>query len=511
MLGNADPYALLTTAQMAQADASAVAHGTSVTTLMQNAGQAVAHAIQQTWSASPTLVLCGPGNNGGDGFAAARILAQAGWPVKLCLLGTMKELKGAALEHAQAWCQTKLGPTELDTDAILPCQTELVSDAHLVIDALFGAGLNRALDPLAQNMLQAAQQQAIPIVAIDVPSGVMGDTGQNLGAVACAMTVTFFRKKPAHLLLPSRELCGQVLVADIGIAASVLNEIQPDTWENHPDLWLASMPKITAASHKYQRGHALIIGAYPMTGASRLASRAAARIGAGLTSIAIPAIAFNIYASALTSIMLKVLDSPADFANLLQEPRYTSFLLGPGAGAQDETSRASLRQQTQQLLASKKPVVLDADALNAFAGHLPELRQAIQGDCVLTPHEGEFKRLFGADMDMQLDKLSRARMAAQLSNAVIILKGADTIIAAPDGRAIINSNAPASLATAGSGDVLAGIITGLLTQGMPAFAAAAAAVWLHAEAANLFGPGLIAEDLSETLPQVLQKLLSSST
>jgi ADP-dependent NAD(P)H-hydrate dehydratase / NAD(P)H-hydrate epimerase len=510
MLGNAAPHALLNTAQMAQADASAVAHGTSVGTLMQNAGQAVAHAIQQTWSARPTLVLCGPGNNGGDGFAAARILLQAGWPVKLCLLGAIEQLKGAALEHAQAWCQTKRS-SELDTDAILPCQTEIVADTHLVIDALFGAGLNRALDPLALNMLQAAQQQAIPIVAIDVPSGIMGDTGQNLGAVACAMTVTFFRKKPAHLLLPSSELCGQVLVADIGIAAEVLNAIHPNTWENHPDLWLASMPKLTAASHKYQRGHALIIGAYPMTGASRLAARAAARIGAGLTSIAVPAIAFHIYASTLTSIMLKVLDCPADFANLLQEPRYTSFLLGPGAGAQDETSRASLRQQAQSLLASKKPVVLDADALNAFAGHLPELSHAIQGDCVLTPHEGEFKRLFGADMDMQLDKLSRARMAAWLSNAVIILKGADTIIVSPDGQAIINSNAPASLATAGSGDVLAGIITGLLTQGMPAFDAAAAAVWLHAEAANIFGPGLIAEDLSEILPQVLQTLTKKLT
>jgi ADP-dependent NAD(P)H-hydrate dehydratase / NAD(P)H-hydrate epimerase len=481
---------VLSVAQMNGADRFAMTAGTPGSLLMQNAGEAVAHELARRWTQRRVCVLCGPGNNGGDGFVAAIALAQSGWPVRLALLGEVAALRGDARHHAQRWA-----------GAVEPLTPEVVEDADLIIDALFGSGLSRRWDPRVADTLSAAARRGAPIIAVDVPSGVLGDSGESLGAARAVCTVTFHRKKPGHLLLPGRDLCGEVVVADIGIPAAALGSLSIDTWENAPGLWRDRLPQLRTADNKYSRGHALLYGGYPMTGAARMAARAAARCGAGLTTIAVPEKAFALYASALTSIMVQPLARDQDFAALLKDPRYTAFSIGPGAGVDDAT-----RARALVLLQTGKPVVLDADAISVFAPHPDELFHAIRGPCVMTPHEGEFKRIF----DSTGDKLMRARAAARRSGAVIVLKGADTVIAAPDGRAIINSNAPSTLATAGAGDVLGGFILGLLTQGMDAFFAAAAGVWLHGAAADSFGPGLLAEDLPDLLPAVLRQLAQNA-
>jgi hydroxyethylthiazole kinase-like uncharacterized protein yjeF len=467
-----------------------MAAGTPGALLMQRAGEGVAREVVHRWTPRPVTILCGPGNNGGDGFVVASALAEGRWPVRVALLGDIEALRGDARLHAQRWPGSveSLSPRSID-------------DAELVIDAVFGAGLNRRLDSRVVDTLSSATRRRVPILAVDIPSGVTGDGGEDWGAAAAVCTVTFMRKKPGHLLLPGRDLCGEVVVADIGIPHAVISSLPTDTWENAPALWRDKLPQLQAAANKYSRGHALLYGGYPMTGAARMAARAAARMGAGLTTIAVPQEAFAIYASALTSIMVHPLMKEHDVAHLLQDTRYTGFLIGPGAGVNDAT-----RTRALAMLATGKPTVIDADAISVFASRADELFQAIRGPCVITPHEGEFKRLF----ETSGDKLSRARLAARSSGAVVVLKGADTVIAAPDGRGIINSNAPATLATAGSGDVLGGLILGLLTQGMDAFPAAAAAVWVHGAAAADFGPGLLAEDLPDLAPSVLRRLKRSA-
>lgn len=477
---------VLRVAQMAEADRLTIAAGTPGILLMQNAGEAVAREIKRRFTPRAVSVVCGPGNNGGDGFVAAAALAQSGWPVRVALLGDIESLRHDAQYHARRW-----------RGAIEPLTPAVIESAGLVIDALFGSGLNRGLDPKIGDVLAYAARRALPIIAVDIPSGILGDSGENVGASRAVCTVTFMRKKPGHLLLPGRDVCGDVVVADIGIPQEVLDSLGIDTWENAPALWRAKLPRWHANINKYSRGHALLYGGYPMTGASRMAARAAARSGAGLTTIAVPEQAFAIYAAALTSIMAQPLARNEDFARLLADPRYTAFSIGPGAGVSDET-----RLRALQMLKTGRPVVIDADAISVFASRPEDLFQAVHGACVITPHDGEFKRIF----DVSGDKAARARQAARRSGAVVVLKGADTVIAAPDGRAIINSNAPATLATAGSGDVLGGLILGLLAQGMDAFPAAAAAVWLHGAAAASFGAGLMAEDLPDLLPAVLRQL-----
>ncbi len=478
--------ALLDVRQMGEADRLTVASGKTVIELMENAGSAVAHEIEKHWSARPVIVLCGPGNNGGDGFVTARHLSAKGWSVRVALLGSLDRLTGAARHHADLW-----------RGEVLQLVPDALDGAELVVDAIFGAGLSRALEGSALETLAAASGRKLPIIAIDVPSGLLGDTGEALGAVASVLTVTFFRKKPGHLLLPGRLLCGEVVVADIGIPSSVLEQISPNTFENDPCLWIGNLPRLQDGGNKYSRGHALISGGYPMTGAARMAARAAARAGAGLTTIAVSSVALPVYAAALTSIMVQPLAVPEDFECLLDDIHYKAFLIGPGAGAGEET-----RSRVLAMLATGRPTVLDADALTTFADDPLTLDQAITGPCVLTPHDGEFHRLF----DPSGDKLTRTRVAARRSGAIIILKGSDTVITAPDGRSVINSNAPPTLATAGSGDVLSGIVLGLLAQSMEPFLAASAAVWLHGAAATEFGPGLIAEDLPDLLPVVFRRL-----
>jgi ADP-dependent NAD(P)H-hydrate dehydratase / NAD(P)H-hydrate epimerase len=484
LTGDARPLqtALLSVAQMTEADRAAIAAGTPGSLLMQNAGNAVAREITRRWSPRPVTVLCGPGNNGGDGFVVANVLAQSGWPVRVALFGRREDLRGDARLHATHW--------NGGIESIAPSAIE---GAALVVDALFGSGLSRRLDSQLVATLAAVTRCGLPLVAVDVPSGVMGDTGESVGAAPAICTVTFARKKPGHVLLPGRELCGEIVVADIGIPSAVLESLPIDTWENDPALWRTELPQAKSSGNKYTRGHALLCGGYPMTGAARMAARAAARI----TTIAVPEAAFSIYATALTSIMVQPLTQGSDLARLLSDSRYTAFLIGPGAGVNDATRETALA-----ILGTARPVLLDADAISVFASRAAELARAIRGPCVMTPHDGEFARVF----DPHGDKLGRARAAARQSGAVIVLKGADTVVAAPDGRAVVNTNAPASLATAGSGDVLGGLILGLLAQGMDAFLAAAAGVWMHGAAAAGFGPGLLAEDLPDLVPAVLRQL-----
>lgn len=498
--------ALLTVAQMTKADEVTIRSGIPGHVLMDRAGRAVAKAILARWTERPVVVLCGPGNNGGDGLVIARCLLEEGWPVRVAVLGELWAYRGDALVHARGW----------DPESCVLVGPEALAGAALVVDALFGAGLSRPLDGVAALTLQAVARSGLPVVAVDVPSGVFGDTGVDTGAAQAVLTVTFFRKKPAHVLMPGRALCGEVVVADIGLAVDVGDSVQPDVSENAPECWAADWPSLEAEQHKYQRGHALVYGGGVMTGAARLSARAAARVGAGLTTVAVPESAWVVYAAALDSIMVQPLaghDAQALSANLrevLGDARISAVLVGPGSGG---GLVKGVRLLVEVALASGRPVVLDADALSVFEGDPQALFAAIKasrGHVVLTPHEGEFARLFPQAAALPSpDKLSRARWAAQLSGAVVVLKGADTVIASPDGRALVNTNAPPSLATAGAGDVLAGMVTGLLAQGMDALMAASAAVWLHGEAAQAFGPGLIADDLPAQLPAVLRKLLGA--
>ncbi len=479
--------ALLTPSEMQTADAAAVALGVSGTALMDAAGKAVADVVQAHWSRCPVIVLCGPGNNGGDGFVAARYLRDAGWPIRVTLMGEIESLKGDAAHAASLW----KGPIE-------PFHTSVMDDVELVIDGLFGAGLSRDIEGDARAMIEAVIASKLPVCAVDVPSGLDGATGAVRGIAPHAdVTVTFFRKKPGHLLLPGRAQCGELVVADIGMPADVLNGINPKTFTNDPDLWQQAFPWPCIDGHKYQRGHVLVLGGETMTGASRLAARGAARIGAGLVTLAAPKLVWPIYAAALDSIIVTPVENAAAFSALLADSRRNAVVIGPGAGVGSSTRDCVLAS-----LATKHASVLDADALTSFAARPEQLFEAITSPCVLTPHEGEFQRLFAVDGS----KVERARAAARRSGAIIVLKGADTVIAAPDGRAAINTNAPPHLATGGSGDVLSGMIAGLLAQGMTAFDAACAAVWLHGEAATCFGVGLIADDLPDMLPNVLKML-----
>ena len=480
-------HALLAPQEMSTADRLTVTGGTLGITLMENAGRAVADAISRRWPRQPVVVLCGPGNNGGDGFVGARFLEDHGWPVRLAVLGDLAALKGDAAAAAARW----LGPVE-------PLRPAALDGATLVIDAIFGAGVARPVEGIAADTITDLGDRRLPVVAVDVPSGIDGGTGEVRGvAPQAALTVTFFRRKPGHLLLPGRLHCGETLLAQIGIAPNVLDQIDPQTAANDPEWWLDRFPWPQRDMHKYSRGHALIAGGAVMTGAGRLAARAAARTGAGLVTVAAPKAAFPVYAAALAGIIVQPVAGLNDFSGLLSDRRRNAALIGPGAGVDGHT-----RDMVLAILAAGKHAVLDADALTAIAKDPETMFAAIRAPCVMTPHEGEFARLF----DTSGSKLDRARRAAQKSGAVIVLKGSDTVIAAPDGRAAINTNAPATLATAGSGDVLAGIVLGLLAQGMEPFEAAAAAVWLHGDAAGRFGPGLVAEDLVEALPAALTGL-----
>jgi hydroxyethylthiazole kinase-like uncharacterized protein yjeF len=482
---------------MAEADRRTIALGVGGIALMENAGRAVADAVAARHPQGLRVaVVAGPGNNGGDGFVAARILAERGYRVRILLLGNPNRLKGDAALAAQRW----QGPTTAAAPAAL-------MPADVIIDALFGAGLDRPVEGVARAMIEA--MNAAPcICAVDLPSGINGTTGAVMGlAVNATETVTFFRRKVGHVLLPGRLHCGTVRVADIGIAASVLDEIKPHISSNSPPLWAKSFPLPCIDGYKYTRGHAVVVsGGLSFTGAARLAARGALRAGAGLVTIATPREALAVNAAASFAVMVRPVDGADELARFLDDPRRNVVLLGPGGGVGQLT-----RDLVLTALKGERAVVLDADALTSFAEEPQTLCAAIRSRgkaTVLTPHEGEFSRLFKSLADEAPSKLERARRAAKTSGAVVLLKGPDTVVAAPDGRAAIADNAPPWLATAGSGDVLAGIVAGCLAQGMPGFEAAAAAVWLHGEAGTTAGPGLIAEDLPEAMPGIYQRLFA---
>jgi NAD(P)H-hydrate epimerase len=481
--------ALLTCAQMGAADAAAIAGGTPGSVLMEAAGRAVADAVVTRYPKQPVLVLCGPGNNGGDGFVAARHLSGRGWAVTLALLKGVGELRGDAAWAASLWT----GPVAAPSLALL-------DDRPLVIDALFGAGLTRPVEGIAAELVERIDRDRLTVIAVDVPSGLHGDTGEIMGVAPHAQeTVTFFRGKPGHYSLEGLRRCGALHVVDIGIAPSVLDVIRPQLWRNAPSLWSAALRRDDAGDNKYTRGHLTILGGDSATGATRLAALAARRAGAGLLTIASTEAAAGIYRAAEPGNLVNT--SAVD--RLIEDPRRNAFLIGPGSGVNDRTRDAVL-----SALVARRTLVLDADAVTVFADDPTRLFSAIASPVLLTPHEGEFRRLF-PDLATGGGKVERVRSAARRSGAAILLKGADTVVAAPDGRAVINVHAPASLATAGSGDVLAGIAAGLMAQGLAPLAAGAAAAWIHGECAYRFGrPGLIAEDLVGHLPEALDAAMN---
>lgn len=460
--------------------------------MMEAAGAAASAFIIRTIKPRPTVILCGPGNNGGDGFVVARTLKDAGWPVRVGAVVDKTALTGDARLMADLFD----GPVE----KLAP---SLLVGAGLIVDALFGIGLARDLDGDIRALVEAINAGPAPVIALDIPSGVDADTGRIRGAaIRASATITFIAKKPGHVLFPGRAFAGAVQLADIGVKDEWVRALSLRTFENHPGLWGSTFRRPSFESHKFTRGHAAVVsGPRLRTGAARLGARAALRAGAGLVTMLSPTDACDENAAQLTAVQLREAGEAASIAEALADERFTAALIGPAAGV-----GAATRDKTAAILKSGAAAVLDADALTSFAEEPAKLFAMLRPGDVLTPHVGEFARLFPELKDAP--RLEAARAASVRAKCIIVLKGADTIIASPDGAAVINTTAPFDLATAGSGDVLAGIIAGLLAQGMPGAPAAAAGVWLHGAAGQIAGPGLIAEDLPDILPRVLRQLLT---
>jgi len=450
--------AVLTADEMRAAEAAAIESGTPVKTLMERAGKAAAGAIWLYAGPVPALVLCGPGNNGGDGYVIARILRERGAKVRVAALA---EPRSAAAKAArEGWG----GPVEDLADA---------GSAPLLVDALFGTGLGRPLDEGAAQILGWLAEQARIRIAIDLPSGAATDDGRILSPVPdFDLTITFATLKPSHLLQPAARHMGRIVVADIGIRA-----------EN--GLWEIGRPRLGAPGpddHKYSRGYvAVLAGAMP--GASALTAAAALRAGAGYVRL--------LGRQWVGGIPNAIVQDRGDPDQHLADPRLGALAVGPGLGRDADAKRL-----LDAALRSLCPLVLDADALTLMAG-APERLADLPHVPILTPHAGEFVRLFGAPGGSKLDQ---ARKAAEVSRSVIVYKGADTLVAAPNGRAGLAPATSHWLATAGTGDVLTGIIAAMRARGLDAFEAACAGVWLHGRAAGRAGPGLIADDLLDHLP-----------
>jgi NAD(P)H-hydrate epimerase len=485
--------ALLTPEQMQRIERKHIDAGTPSFDLMMQAGESVAAFIRSTFAPAPILVLTGPGNNGGDGYVIAESLRVAGWEVTLAsFTHTAPRTPDAILAH------------NFYHGDVVEYSADLLANMPMIVDAIFGTGLTKSLDAKIVQAISDIESRNLPVIAVDIPSGVHGETGAVLGAAfKAAATMTFTRKKIGHTVLPGKEYCGTVLVADIGIPDTLVIEENPGVFQNEPELWIKHLRQPDSGTHKYMRGHVGVLGGIrTMTGASRLSALAAQRSGAGLVSVVCNEDTLPVLAPALTSIMTVLANTEEEYAAWLKDERITSLVIGPGAGVNDRT-----RAFVKASLDSGKATVIDADAISAFAGNAESLKTMLHPQCILTPHEGEFERLFkNTPVSEKSTKLEKTLEAARWIGATVAYKGSDTIIASPEGIAVVNVNAPPTLATAGSGDVLAGICGGLLAQGIPAFDAACAAVWMHGEAALMFGVGLIADDLNDTLPDVLRFL-----
>jgi len=517
---------LMTAAQMRAIEQAAIESG-SVTglVLMERAGRGVVEAIFEEWpeldaGQKRAVVLCGPGNNGGDGFVVARLLADREWAVEVFLYGDEVKLPRDAKVNCERWAQ--MGAVRAWDDEEI--EKKLCSfTRNLVVDALFGTGLVRSLpDDMEHTRLGFLPwgdgKSNQKYVAVDLPSGICSDSGKNLnGALPSNLTVTFHRPKIGHYLLQQlesvggRSYCGKVVVANIGLAdqESAVAVRLVSKW-NLP-------PKINKfpSGHKYDYGHALILsGPAGCGGAARLAAQGALRIGAGLVTLACPPDALAEHAAQLTAIMVKPFEGASGLAKILSDDRFSSLVVGPGLGLTEAT-----RELVEVTLTSQKKCVLDADALSIFSGKEEDLFTFCHQNVILTPHAGEFKRLF-PDIAAKLDatptkgpaysKVDATRDAAARAGCCVLFKGADTVIADADGRCSVNSafyeGAAPWLATAGSGDVLAGFIAGMMARGLSPMQAAEAGAWLHVACARSFGPGLIAEDLPQELPKVFREL-----
>ncbi|PHS29623.1 MAG: bifunctional ADP-dependent NAD(P)H-hydrate dehydratase/NAD(P)H-hydrate epimerase [Robiginitomaculum sp.] len=475
------------------ADHLAEGAGIESYSLMRRAGKALAEVVLAAPNAGVIQVLCGPGANGGDGYVAAKMLHEAGREVSVYSFGDVAHLNGDAARAHLDW-----------HGGARPAMPDIINGDGILIDALFGAGLSRPLVGEGAALVQAINASGAYVISADLPSGIFGDEGAVSEVhVRAHETVTFFRKKPAHVLQPSREFCGKITLADIGIPDHVLGEIQPQCFENNPKLWPDLPPLPSVMAHKYSRGHVLVrCGGALQTGAARLAAHAALRAGAGLVTLLADMDAARVCAVHETEVMITSREAKNTLETMLTDRRVSAAVIGPAGGVD-----AAMRKDVLTIRKDKCPMVLDADGISAFADTPDHLFAVLDETCVLTPHEGEFARLFPDLADRSHSKIARTQAAAKRAGCVIVLKGPDSVIAVPDGRAIINTNAPLWLATAGSGDVLAGIIGALLGQGGAGFEAAACGVWLHGAAGSTCGRGLIAGDLSEALPTVLQTRL----
>ncbi|WP_203294479.1 NAD(P)H-hydrate dehydratase [Maricaulis parjimensis] len=483
--------AVLKTKDCVRCDLYAVENGVSSQSLMTKAGTAIADAIRARWAPRDIRVLCGPGNNGGDGFFLAENLRKTGWPVRVALLGERSRLQGDAAWAAGLW-----------SGKIESAEPGFLEGADLIVDALFGAGLSRPLDGAAADLVQAMAAAACPRIAVDLPSGMSGDAMGEGGFAPADLTVTFHQWKPAHLLEPFATGCGEPVLADIGIPAGWADSVVPMARLNHPDLWWSALPVAGPGDHKHAKGRLVVFsGGASATGASRLAARTGLRAGAGLVTLATPPAALLVQAATNDAVMVKRWNEAGDAGDLLDALRANAAVIGPALGL-DGHAVATVLSSTTAGCAR----VLDADALTDFQDAPDRLFKALTPADVLTPHEGEFRRLF-PDLGPETgNKIERVAAAADRAGCTILLKGADTVIAAPGHLPVINRHADPALATAGSGDVLAGLIGGLLAQGVDPFHAACAAAWLHGDAGKRLGTGLIAEDLPDALPRVLQAL-----
>ncbi|UVC11059.1 NAD(P)H-hydrate dehydratase [Rhizobium sp. TH2] len=467
-------------------DAACIQSGIPGFRLMTAAGLAVAaSALRHFPGARRFAVLAGPGNNGGDAYIAAGALRNAGAEIEVFQLPSRRPSTDDAA-RALAEC----GVVAQSMNAFES------TEGDIVIDGVFGAGLSRDVPSELATLIAKIKLLRIPVLAVDLPSGIDGRTGQVLGAAFKAdVTVTFMALKPGMLLLPGREHCGQVEIAEIGVPKRLIEAHRSTVHVNGPEIWHAYPHPRDASAHKYSRGAlAVFSGGASHTGAARLTANAGLKAGAGLVTIASPAEAMEVNATHLTAVMLRQIDHIDDLNGWLEDKRLSTFVLGPGFGV-------GAKARDFVLALKDRKLVLDADGITSFRDDPSILFNAFatgEPHLILTPHEGEFSRLF-ADIagDARLSKVDKAIAAARRANAAVIYKGSDTVIASADGRAAINTNAPPSLATAGSGDVLAGICGALLAQGYPAYEAACAAVWHHGDAANRAGAGLTAETLVE--------------